>query len=326
MTVDDSAMDITPRSDSHEKLPSSDEPLKRIHSGPSRVPFDHFARSDSVLHLPPSLDDDPEAQNDPKGNSGAVSAIETLVGDDFRFDKFLQDKWDRAAQAGIDCRDTGVVFKVCSSYPVLPHRDTDAAQDLRVVGLGAAAKYQDTILSILNPLQLLDAIQNVRHPPVKNILSGFEGVVRPGEMLLVLGRPGSGCSSFLKVLANQRAGFHSVEGQVSYDGITPEYMAKHYRGDIGYSPEDDIHFPSLTVRQTLNVSTATRAPRTRLGDSRPEYIDAVVDALGTVFGLTHAYNTPVGDENIRGVSGGEKKRVSIAEMMSMRVALACWDK
>jgi len=70
-------------------------------------------------------------------------------------------------------------------------------------------------------------------------------------MLLVLGKPGSGCTSFLKVLANQRETFHAVQGQVSYDGISPEYMVKHYRGDLGYSPEDDIHFPTLTVRETL---------------------------------------------------------------------------
>jgi ATP-binding cassette subfamily G (WHITE) protein 2 (SNQ2) len=109
-------------------------------------------------------------------------------------------------------------------------------------------KYQENLFSTLNPLRVFDVIQNLRHPPVKDILSGFEGVIRPGEMLLVLGLPGSGCSNFLKVLANQRASFHSIEGQVSYDGITPEYMDKHHRGDFGYSPEDDIHFPSLTVR------------------------------------------------------------------------------
>ena len=119
------------------------------------------------------------------------------------------------------------------------------------MGLGAHAKYQDTIMSALNPLNIFHTIQKMRHPPAKDILSGFEGVVRPGEMLLVLGRPGSGCTSLLKVLANQRRGFHAVSGEISYDGITPEYMNKHYRGDIGYSPEDDIHFSSLTVRQTL---------------------------------------------------------------------------
>lgn len=62
------------------------------------------------------------------------------------------------------------------------------------------------------------------------------------------------------------------------------------------------------------------------GPTRKEYVDSVVDTLGMVFGLTHAFNTPVGDANVRGVSGGEKKRVSIAEIMSMHVRLACWDK
>lgn len=222
---------------------------------------------------------------------------------------------------------------------------TNSGQDLKVLGLGADAKYKNTILSTMNPLNLVHAIQNTVHPPVKDILTGFEGLVRPGEMLLVLGRPGSGCTSLLKVLANQRASFHAIEGELSYGGITPEYMAKHYRGDVGYSPEDDVHFPSLTVRQTLvsfwfhvphssrsylrfqNVSAAARAPHTRSdGRSRKEYVDLIVNILGTVLGLTHAFNTPVGDENIRGVSGGEKKRVSIAEMLSMRVNLACWDK
>ena len=56
-------------------------------------------------------------------------------------------------------------------------------KDLKVVGLGASASYQPTLGSILNPLNILEAIENIRHPPIKNILTGFEGVVRPGEML-----------------------------------------------------------------------------------------------------------------------------------------------
>lgn len=43
-------------------------------------------------------------------------------------------------------------------------------------------------------------------------------------------------------------------------------------------------------------------------------------------GVGFTFNTPVSDENIRRVSGGEKKSVSIAEVMSMYVRLACWDK
>lgn len=56
-------------------------------------------------------------------------------------------------------------------------------QDLRVVGLGATVSYQPTLGSMLNPMNILDMIQTLRHPPVRDILNGFEGVVRPGEML-----------------------------------------------------------------------------------------------------------------------------------------------
>lgn len=52
----------------------------------------------------------------------------------------------------------------------------------------------------------------------------------------------------------------------------------------------------------------------------------MVETLATVFGLRHTFKTPVGDHTIRGVSGGEKKRVSIAEMLATRVRIGCWDK
>ena len=56
-------------------------------------------------------------------------------------------------------------------------------KNLRVVGLGAAASYQPTFGSFFNPKIILEKIRTARHPPLRDIISGFEGVLRPGEML-----------------------------------------------------------------------------------------------------------------------------------------------
>jgi len=56
-------------------------------------------------------------------------------------------------------------------------------RDFRVVGLGATVSYQPTFGSVLNPSNTLEAIQKVRPTPVRDLISGFEGVVRRGEML-----------------------------------------------------------------------------------------------------------------------------------------------
>ena len=111
-----------------------------------------------------------------------------------------------------------------------------------------------------------------------------------------------------------------------YDALSSEDIEKHYRGDVQYCPEDDVHFPTLTVDQTLRFAAKTRAPRTRLDEeSREQYISGVVDVVETVFGLRHVKNTLVGDASIRGVSGGEKKRVSISEALATRSLLTSWD-
>jgi ATP-binding cassette subfamily G (WHITE) protein 2 (SNQ2) len=141
-----------------------------------------------------------------------------------------------------------------------------------------------------------------------------------------LGSPGSGCSTLLKILANHRAGFHEIKGNVQYDSFTPEKMAKHHRGDLSYCPEDDVHFPTLTVDETLRFAAKMRTPQNRLqGTTRKNYMRTMTDVLETLFGLTHAKKTPVGDNRIRGVSGGEKKRVSIAEALATRALLGSWD-
>ena len=159
-----------------------------------------------------------------------------------------------------------------------------------------------------------------------NILHGFRGVAKPGEMVLVLGRPGSGCTTFLKVLANQRYGYTGIEGEVLYGPFDSSTFEKLYRGEAVYNQEDDVHHPTLTVGQTLGFALDTKTPGKRpMGMTKAEFKDRVIGLLLKMFNIEHTINTIVGNPFMRGVSGGERKRVSIAEMMITRATVCCWD-
>lgn len=146
-------------------------------------------------------------------------------------------------------------------------------------------------------------------------------------MLVVLGRPGSGCSTFLKTIAGETHGFYIDQASdINYQGIPKEMMHKDFRGECMYQAEVDVHFPQLTVGQTLNFAAQARAPRNRMpGVTRKQYAKHMTDVVMAVFGLSHTYNTRVGNDFVRGVSGGERKRVSIAEATLGGSPLQCWD-
>ncbi|GAA5967234.1 hypothetical protein JCM3765_001744 [Sporobolomyces pararoseus] len=230
--------------------------------------------------------------------------------DGFDFEKHLKQILRKVDDKGVATRQLGVTFK-----------------DLTVTGEGSGLAYNTSLGGMLTAVtRLPKAIAALRHPKHKTILNSFTGSVRPGEMLLVLGRPGSGCSSFLKTLANETDGFSGVKGTVSYDGITPKEMHKQFKGDVAYLPEDDIHMPFLTVKQTLNFAAATRAPaKDGRIKTRKETIEGRRDVLASLLGLRHTYNTKVGNDIVRGVSGGERKRVSIAELLTTGCKIGCHD-
>ena len=91
---------------------------------------------------------------------------------------------------------------------------------------------------------------------------------------------------------------------------------------------DDIHYATLTVAQTLAfaLSTKTPGPAARLpGVSRKQFDSEVLETVLKMLNISHTAQTLVGNEFVRGVSGGERKRVSIAEMMATRARVQCWD-
>lgn len=103
-------------------------------------------------------------------------------------------------------------------------------------------------------------------------------------------------------------------------------MHRDFRGECIYQAEVDVHFPQLTVGQTLEFAALARTPANRLpGVSREVYATHMRDVMMAMFGLSHTINTRVGNDFIRGVSGGERKRVSIAEACLGGSPLQCWD-
>jgi ATP-binding cassette, subfamily G (WHITE), member 2, SNQ2 len=167
---------------------------------------------------------------------------------------------------------------------------------------------------------------NPMKPKQRKLLQNFDGAAKPGEMTLVIGRPGSGCSTFLKTIANKRNGFMGVEGDVHYGGISAKEMGKRYRGEVVYSEEDDIHHATLTVGRNVDFALRLKAPAKGVPEkSMPEFRKLVRDTLLKTFNIEHTKHTLVGSATVRGVSGGERKRVSIIEALCTGAAVISWD-
>ncbi|KAL2838553.1 ABC-2 type transporter-domain-containing protein [Aspergillus pseudoustus] len=199
-----------------------------------------------------------------------------------------------------------------------------------VSGAGSALQYQETITSLFAiPFRKgSDLLSHSKsHSRRRRILNDFDGLIKSGELLLVLGRPGSGCTTFLKTICGHLGGLTLEPGShIWYDGIRLDEITKHFRGEVVYNQEIDTHFAHLTVGETLSFAAHARAPHQRVeGMTRSEYATLIVDVVMAVFGLSHTKHTKVGDNFVRGVSGGERKRVSIAEMFLSRCRFGAWD-
>ncbi|KAL2868039.1 pleiotropic drug resistance family ABC transporter [Aspergillus lucknowensis] len=201
-------------------------------------------------------------------------------------------------------------------------------RNLSAFGYGTAADYQMDVANMwLKGYGWLRRMLGFGDRVRIDILRDFEGFVRSGEMLVVLGRPGSGCSTFLKTIAGETHGLWLDEGtNIQYQGISWDEMHHRFRGEVIYQAETEIHFPQLTAGETLLFAAHARAPVNRFpGVTRDQYALHMRDVTMAMLGLSHTMNTRVGNEFIRGVSGGERKRVSIAETILCGCPLQCWD-
>lgn len=202
-------------------------------------------------------------------------------------------------------------------------------KNLSASGASTDVAYQSTVAN--SPTKMLGMLYRAIRPAKEGdsfeILKPMDGIINAGELLVVLGRPGSGCTTLLKSISSNTHGFKiSKDSQISYEGLSPADIKNHFRGEVVYNAEADIHLPHLTVYQTLLTVARLKTPSNRIkGVEREAWANHVTEVAMATYGLSHTRNTKVGNDLVRGVSGGERKRVSIAEVTICGSKFQCWD-
>ncbi|KAL7421564.1 ATP-binding cassette transporter snq2 [Cryptotrichosporon argae] len=264
------------------------------------------------------------------GGHGAGAPAEKVVSTDGSHDV----EKGRAAEEEFNLADVLRSGRARQDEAEIKHKNVGVVwEDLEVIGAGglkinirnfSSAVIEQFMMPALSVLGLFG--YKPFAPKPKTILFKNSGVLKPGQMCLVLGRPGAGCSTFLKSIANQRDSFMEVNGNVEYAGIDWKQMHKLYGGEVLYNQEDDDHLPTLTVAQTLRFALELKTPKKRVpGLSPAQFREEVLNMLLSMLNIKHTANTVVGNAFVRGVSGGERKRVSIAEQFCAGAALCSWD-
>ncbi|PWA80245.1 pleiotropic drug resistance protein 3 [Artemisia annua] len=169
----------------------------------------------------------------------------------------------------------------------------------------------------------------------RTIINDITGVIKPGRMTLLLGPPGCGKTTLLKALSGNLNKSLKISGEVSYNGYKIEEFVPQKTS--AYISQDDLHIPQMTVRETLDFSSRCQGTKSR-ADIMAEVnrrekeegiipdpdIDTFMKAISIegqnttlqtnyilkILGLDICADTTSGDAMNRGISGGQKKRLT----------------
>ncbi|GAA5873064.1 hypothetical protein JCM3774_000326 [Rhodotorula dairenensis] len=180
----------------------------------------------------------------------------------------------------------------------------------------------------------------------KLLVAGLDGVVDQGELLLVIGPPSANASVFVQALACSTDLPLAASSQLDY-GLVPHTAASRpqlipkiggrddkdaqhtsgsLRSQVVYLDDRDAHFAMLSLEATLRPDALAKTPERRPdGSTRRAWAENKMRSAVDALGLSHAIQTAVGSPLVRGLSGGERKRASIAEALLTRAAALLLD-
>jgi ABC-type multidrug transport system ATPase subunit len=143
-------------------------------------------------------------------------------------------------------------------------------------------------------------------PPTK-ILRGVTGELKAGRLTAIMGPSGAGKTSFLNVVSGKAGAYGMVGGQLLINGEEEEDGISKYKRSVGFVPQEDTMLREMTPKEILTFSARMRLPPDYSQKRITQLVDETLDNLN----LWKIRHSPVGDEERRGISGGQRKRVNI---------------
>ncbi|KAM0823889.1 hypothetical protein ACQ4PT_070564 [Festuca glaucescens] len=255
---------------------------------------------------------------------GGLELLERVFQDDS--EQFLRSLRDRVDRVGIE-------------FPAIEVRYQDLSIEVdAIVGSSALPTLWNATTNFLQSLIGRLASSNKK---TINILQNVNGILKPSRMTLLLGPPSSGKSTLMRALTGKLDKSLKVSGSITYCGHT--FSEFYPERTSAYVSQYDLHNAEMTVRETLDFSRrclgvgarydllAELAKRERDAGIKPDpAIDAYMKATAVqgqetnivtyltlkVLGLDICADTMIGDDMVRGISGGQKKRVTTGEMLT----------
>ncbi|ONM10628.1 Pleiotropic drug resistance 12 isoform 3 [Zea mays] len=191
-------------------------------------------------------------------------------------ERFLLKLRDRMERVGIDSPTIEVRFE---------NLNIDAEAYVGNRGVPTMTNFfSNKVMDVLNAMHIVSSGKRS-----VSILHDISGVIRPGRMSLLLGPPGSGKTSLLLALAGKLDSNLKVSGRVTYNDMLTELSRREKEANIKPDPDVDVYMKAISVEGQESV---------------------VTDYILKILGLEICVDTMVGDSMIRGISGGQKKRVT----------------
>uniref|UniRef100_A0A6U0YCP6 ABC transporter domain-containing protein n=1 Tax=Polytomella parva TaxID=51329 RepID=A0A6U0YCP6_9CHLO len=233
--------------------------------------------------------------------------------------------------------------RVGLSFPAIEVRFKNVSVEAQI-----PVKEEGKIPNIVNTfVDACKMVVNMAVPILKThpfkVVNNASGVLRPGRMCLMVGPPASGRSTLMKALCGQvtpktNRSLH-MTGDVSYNGLTP-HKDFVIESTASYFDQRDQHIAEMTVEETIAFACqclGTKPMEAMYKVMREREIAAglpiddkeldemwrssfhsthsiMVDVVASMMGIDHVRMTVVGDELLKGISGGQKRRVTSAEM------------